>query len=43
MEWNDVVDVLTAAAGFDRRKNGDEDVTAWQVAFVCRGDRKSVV
>jgi hypothetical protein len=37
MDWDDVVDVLTAAAAFDRRKVGQSDVTAWQVALAASG------
>jgi hypothetical protein len=35
MEWNDVVDVLTAAQAFDRRTVGEADIAAWQAAFAA--------
>ena len=37
MEWNDVVDVLTAVAALDKRTVGEADITVWQAAFRARG------
>lgn len=37
MEWNDVVDVLTAVAALDKRTVGEADITVWQAAFVASG------
>lgn len=37
MEWDDVVDVLTTAAAFDRRRTADADIQAWQAAFRAKG------
>lgn len=33
MEWNDVVDVLTAAAALDRREVTETEIEAWRVTL----------
>ena len=37
MDWNGVIDVLTTAASFDRRRVDKPDIQAWQAAFLARG------
>lgn len=37
MEWNDVVDVLTAAAALDRREVTETEIEAWRATMASAG------